>query len=165
MIDFQTPKAGCLAAPVLLLLAGIFFVVGLIIHQDTSQFLQRAARAEGEVIELRQTRDSDGDLLYRPVIAFVTQNGERVVTEAGSASNPPSHRVGDRVALYYDPASPDQIRLDSFSDLWLLPTIFIALSALFGLGGLSAIFSGVIKALIVGGLAGLLLWLTRRRAS
>ncbi|MCX7939170.1 MAG: DUF3592 domain-containing protein, partial [Thermoflexales bacterium] len=134
MIDFQTPKAGCLAAPVLLLLAGIFFVVGLIIHQDTSQFLQRAARAEGEVIELRQTRDSDGDLLYQPVIAFVTQNGERVVTEAGSASNPPSQRVGDRVALYYDPASPDQIRLDSFSDLWLLPTIFIALGALFGLG-------------------------------
>ncbi len=164
MLNVRAPSLGCLTAPILLLFAVIFFIIGFVVRQETAQFLERAVRVEGEVIALEETRDDEGKVLYKPVVAFVTHQGERIEAVAGSAANPPAHRIGERVAIYYDPASPEQVKLDSFFELWLFPVVFLVLGALLGVGALFALFSGVIKLLIAGGLASLLLWLARRRS-
>jgi hypothetical protein len=105
-------------------LFGIFFVIGLgllggagYLVLDTRNDIARAETADGIVIDLVGERDSDGDTIYYPHVRYVTRSGEAVEFTTAVGSSPPGFDVGERVSVLYDPAAPEEARIDTFFQL------------------------------------------------
>lgn len=118
-----------------------FFVGAWFAYKSTSDFIDRAEDAEGEVIEMIRSR-SDDSYTYKPVVEFTAPNGERVEFASSTSSNPPAYDVGEIVDVLYDPDDPHDARIDGAFSLWFLP-IFLSI---FGL-----IFTGIATALFMVG--------------
>jgi hypothetical protein len=115
--------------------------VSVFIFSNTSSFIGRAVEADGEVIDLDRSRSSSSSsTTYRPVVAFTTATGKRVEFTSSVGSSPPSHRVGERVKVLYQPADPQSARLKSFFHLWFGFLIVFALGLVFAAIGLTMIF-------------------------
>lgn len=71
----------------------------------------------GTVIDLEES-SNEGSVAYSPVIEFTATNDQTYTFTGGAASNPPAYAIGDRVALRYDPANPDNVRIDNPWNLW-----------------------------------------------
>lgn len=136
---------------VLLLLAGIFGLIGVgllagagFAYRSAVAFAAEAVRTQGTVVDLEADRsDSSGSTLYRPVFEFSDRDGRSVRVSGKTASSPPSHRRGDRVTVLYPPGAPEEARLDSWSERWLLTAV---------LGGVGLPFAAVGAGLLVAGL-------------
>jgi len=108
---------GFLALAIILLsLAGWF---GL----QTRTYLQTAASTTGTVVELRESRSSEGGSVYTTVFEFEDASGVTHTVASRWASSPASHAVGEAVTVRYDPASPAKARLEGLSN-WIVPFIF-----------------------------------------
>ncbi len=115
--------------------------VSVFIFSNTSSFIGRAVEADGEVIDLDRSRSSSSSsTTYRPVVAFTAATGKRVEFTSSVGSSPPSHRVGERVKVLYQPADPQSARLKSFFHLWFGFLIVFALGLVFAAIGLTMIF-------------------------
>ena len=110
---------------VLLLVGG---VIGLL---HTKRFVSDAERATGTVIDLSSRTDSDGDVMYHPVVRFTNAEGRTVQFVSSTGSSPASESEGDRVEVLYDPDDPEDAKLSGFFDLWLWPIAFGALGGMF----------------------------------
>ncbi len=121
-------------------IGAVFVIVAIFITISNFQFLQTATKTSGNVIDLIKNvdTDSDGDTstTYTPVVSFTTSTGQKVETKTSISSNPPSHEIGDSVAIYYSPKEPKKIMIDSFMDKYFLPIIFGAFGLIFSaIGG------------------------------
>jgi len=127
------------------LILGIFTVIGLVLlvgggvsFQHTRRFLATAVSVPGVVTEnvwqdLRPSNNAvRGD--FYPRIRFRTRDGQEISLITNTGSNPPSFRVNEPVAILYDPQQPYHASIQSFSELWFLPTL---------LGGMGIIFCSV----------------------
>jgi hypothetical protein len=119
-------------------------------YGHTSWALSRSgASAEGTVVAMKESpATQESGVTYYPVIRYEV-GGQTYTFESHNSSDPPAYRVGERVALFYDPADPARARIDSWFELWLMPV---------ALGG-----AGVIVAVVVNALA--LVSLLRRGGS
>jgi hypothetical protein len=122
-------------------LFGIFLLVGLgllggaaFLVIDTRSDIARADTADGTVIDLIGERDSDGDTIYYPRVRYVTRSGNPVEFTGSVGSSPPAFDVGEPVAVLYDPAEPEEARIDSFFQLWFAALI---------LGGIGLVFASI----------------------
>lgn len=127
---------------------GLFSLIGLVllgvalyVTDGTREFVASAAIASGEVIDLIESRDSDGDSIYRPRVQFQTPDGRRREFTATVAANPAGFYAGEAVEVLYDPVRPSTARIDTFFQLWFTPLLLGGMGAtftLFGLLGFSA---------------------------
>ena len=78
---------------------------------------------QGTIVEIRQSENIDGPVLT-PVIEFSTPD-KRVIHFDGISTNPPP-AVGQTVPILYRDSKPEDARVDSFVDRWLMPTLFAA---------------------------------------
>jgi hypothetical protein len=117
--------------PTIFMLAGIFFfamgVKELVLSQH---FAANATAAEGTIVGSVRvvTRRKTGTgnyaryedvTAYYPVVSFVTSSGEVVQFQANEGSQDRSSLAeGQRVGVLYDPASPREARLGSWSSVW-----------------------------------------------
>lgn len=124
-------------------IGGVFTPMGLLFAalggwfylQDRS-FAENGLRAQGTVVDVVGSRDSDGDYTYRPVVEFSDSAGERRRFVSRVGSSPPSYSTGERVNVIYEPWSPDNAIIDGFVDRYLFPVIFMSLGTLFAaIGG------------------------------
>ena len=89
---------------------------------NARNFLRRAKRTEGVVIENALAENSDGGAKYLPIVFFQTGNAQH--TLAGrTATNPPLYRVGDRVIVCFSPENPNNAKIYSqweiYHNVWL----------------------------------------------
>jgi hypothetical protein len=119
-------------------LFGIFLLIGLgllggaaYLALDTRADIGRAETAAGTVIDLIGRRDSDGDTIYYPHVRYLTRSGETVEFTGAVGSSPPAFEIGEAVSVLYDPAAPEEARIDSFFQLWFGAVI---------LGGIGLVF-------------------------
>lgn len=134
-------------------IGGIFLAFGLVfggiggwVWWSDRDLANNGTHTQGTVIDLASSRDSDGDVTYRPVVEFLDASGARREFTGSVGSSPPSFSRGEEVEVIYDPWSPEQAMIDSFTTRYLLPLAF---------GGFGLVFGGI------GG--GLLLAMIRRR--
>lgn len=132
-------QSGARNAPVFLF--GIFLLIGLgqlggatFLVVDTRSDIARADKADGTVIDLIGERDSDGDMMYYPRVRYVTRSGNPVEFTAAVGSSPPAFDIGEPVGVLYDPAEPEEARIDSFFQLWFAALV---------LGGIGLVFATI----------------------
>jgi hypothetical protein len=123
---------GAQAVLIILMLGGaICLVVGGKALVDSQRFVAKATGTNGvvvdvaEVVQQMQKRRPGGDWYYQdvtvfhPVVRFVTAREQEVRFQASEGSDDPfAYRVGDSVRVLYDPASPQDARLDTWSSRW-----------------------------------------------
>ncbi len=91
-------------------------------YQKTDAFLEKAVKTEAVVVDMDE-RTSENGTLYYPVFTFSDRQGQTHRVFSKSGSYPPSHEIGDTIAILYDPQDPGKTRFDSFVSLWLGPVI------------------------------------------
>lgn len=89
-------------------------------------FLRLAQTADGTVVGFKTARSSDRHTVYLPVVEFANRANRRFQITGSVAANPPAYRIGDRVTVRFPPKNPRGGRIQSFWELWIVPTICCA---------------------------------------
>ncbi len=91
-----------------------------------------AASAPGEVVELIPSRGSKGGTVWAPVVRWrVPEEDEDRLLRATTSSSPAAFDLGEQVVVRYLPASPEDARIDAFSERWLGAAVAGGIGALF----------------------------------
>lgn len=113
-------------------------VTAFVLWNQTENFLRRSANAEGEVIDIvsywstsSNRSGSSRTRMHKPVVAFTTEKGKRVIFTSMVGSNPPTYRKGDKVQVAYDRSNPKEAKIRAFTELYLLPLIFGGIGSVF----------------------------------
>jgi hypothetical protein len=138
--------------PLLKLLGWVFAVLSaglliacLVLFLRTRDFVAVADRTDGVVTKLLAERGDKGSTLYRAVFEYRDLNQRTHEVRSSLASNPPAHRVGDRVNIMYRAADPDGAVIDGFSDLWLPTAITGSIGAIFSVVATMLLLLGYLK--------------------
>jgi hypothetical protein len=115
-------KAGCVWVLINLLSLGLAFAAYY--YGRTSWSLTRDGVAiTGTVVALKESAATqDSGITYTPVIGYVVAGQTHTFT-SNVSSDPPAYKVGDPVNVIYKQGDPTRVRVDSWSELWLLPVI------------------------------------------
>jgi hypothetical protein len=90
----------------------------------TCHFTRIAQRTRGTVIEMRQQTDKDsGSVSYAPTFRFPDAAGAQHTVSSSFYSSPPEFHVGDSVAVLYRSDDPQTARIDSYWQVWGLPSL------------------------------------------
>jgi hypothetical protein len=110
-------------------------------YNRTAKFKKTAVEAQGTVIELKEGGSvSYRHTVYFPIIRFADTAGQEHTLYFNSGSYPPKYAVGDHVSVLYDPANPNEAKVNSFGHLWLFPIILGIIGGLDLLTGLFLFF-------------------------
>ena len=101
----------------------VFIVMGGIFGVRTYQFLERAVKTDGTIVELVERRSDEGDILYAPVFTYTDAGGNTHKIFSSTASYPPIGDVGDKIVILYDPEDPGRAKENRFFSLWGLATV------------------------------------------
>ncbi len=95
-------------------------LVCLLTYRHTSRFVEDALPADGTIVELIEREGEDGPYFY-PVFTFTDDAGATQKIYSSHGSFPPRHKVGDSVTVLYDPADPEDAKINSFMSIWFWP--------------------------------------------
>lgn len=123
----------------LTIIGPIFLVVGLGLlvgsfgaYTRTKRFLATAREARAEVVGMDERHGGSGQSRsYHPILRYRTQEGVTKELVSPVGSNPPRYKKGDSVAVLYDPAKPDDMRIHSFGSVWIVPLILAFVGVIF----------------------------------
>ncbi|TAJ90529.1 DUF3592 domain-containing protein [Reyranella sp.] len=100
-------------------IGGLIVAGGILLGLGNLRHVLYGDRADGVVVDI--VREGS---MYSPVVRFRLPNGElQEVTDLGSGA--PDFSKGDLVTVLYMPEDPQNIRLDTFERLWMVPIIAI----------------------------------------
>ena len=110
---------------------------------STKAWIAHSVEAEGTVIEMVRTRDSDGDYMYAPLVRFSTAEGKTIEFQSSLRTNPPAYRTGQTVSVLYDPAVPESASIRGFFTLWFVALILSFIGVIFlGIGAVMIVLGG-----------------------
>lgn len=105
------------------LIGSVFLIIGGLEIIKISKLMLVSEEADGTVVYMNIYSDSDG-VTYSPDVKFTTRYGEVVRFTDDVSTYPADFEVGDSVTVIYDPMHPQNVRIKSFTRLWLFPGIF-----------------------------------------
>lgn len=164
---FRNPFAGIVAGPILAIGGVAMAFFGWQGYTSTKTFMVNAEQARGTVVEVaaRSGTDSSGNptIYFYPVVEFTAADGRAVRYQSSVGSSRPSQQVGQAVEIVYNPANPQDARVNSFTEVWLWPVVLLGMGAVFVLAGVGAFFNSIA---LIAGLGGLLalLFFWRKKA-
>lgn len=149
MAPFNANKTLGVCVNVLRLVKIIFSLVGLAmlagalyLVNDTRQYLTRAQKVDGLVIDILPVRSSNGTT-YKPLVQYTDPQGQARTFEPSGSSNPPSYSEGEPVQVFLDPLGQAP-KLDGFMALWGAASIVGGLGVVFTAIGLGLSLAGVL---------------------
>ncbi|MBN3833285.1 DUF3592 domain-containing protein [Burkholderia sp. Ac-20344] len=123
-------------ALVAMALGVMLLVLASLLAFTAGQATGHLVRAPGTVVRIVQ--DSDAMRAYRPIVAYLANDGQRREVAGNIASTVPAFDIGENVEVWLDPTHPDRPALiDDFTQRWF-PAAVSALLAIASLaiGGL-----------------------------
>lgn len=93
-------------------------------------FLRGAATANGRVVDLIESEDSDFNTVFKPVFEFVDEQGEPHRFASRTTSSPAPYEIGDDVKVFYPVDAPEKAVEDAFFTLWGYPAIALLFATL-----------------------------------
>ena len=128
-------------------IAGVALLIGIFALWSATDLYAAGARAEGRVVEIRESRSIVTEEVttpggrevrrdvertsYAPVVRFTTKEG-REIEFHGRGGSGTDFAEGDTVTVVYDRDNPSRARIVSFLDLWLPAAVAFAVAVLFG---------------------------------
>ncbi len=109
----------------------VFLLLGLGLCIREIHFGGTAQPAAGTIAEVRVKESADGPDYY-PVVEFKTAEGRVVRFEGISTS--PAPVAGTPIRVLYNPADPEQARINTYAHRWLFPTVFTPIGLVLLLG-------------------------------
>ena len=106
--------------------------LALLFWLRTRAFLGTAQKAQGTVIRMVYSSDSDGGGGYSPVYTFRTMSGQVIEVTDRMSSNPPQFKEGQIVDVLYDPENPNRARINKWLNLYFVPLLLGFLGLVFG---------------------------------
>ena len=95
----------------------ILFAVGIAFDANSN-------KTTGTVIEMRQEKNSKGNLVLCPVVEYLDNTGKKRIYIGGGQAG---YQKGDTVPIAYHRINKDMVRINDFSSTWLIPIVlFIA---------------------------------------
>ncbi|MBX7172314.1 MAG: DUF3592 domain-containing protein [Pyrinomonadaceae bacterium] len=107
----------------------LFFAVKRFIQ--TVIFLRSAEQTEGKIVRFIESKNNDRLTMYLPVFDYQPALGKTYRQKAEVASNPPEYKIGEAVTILFMKKSPQNSRLKSFSELWLITAVLLLFGAAF----------------------------------
>lgn len=104
-------QANLIVTFVLLGSALVFGGIAVYLFFEQRNLEQNGVEATATVVEMIESRDSDGDTTYAPVFEFRARNGRVFRVKSGFSSYPPEYQVGERVTILYLPESPENAEI------------------------------------------------------
>jgi len=125
---------------VVMIVLGIAGIAGSAWWEDRRiSFVQSAVAAEGHVVDLVESRDSDSTT-WAPLVEFKPVSSPGTVRFRHSVSSShPSWHVGDSVEVLYDPKNASQAMIDQGRWNLIVPLIPGAIGVVFALLGINAL--------------------------
>ena len=136
-----------------LLLIGVLFVLigiavlisGVVAAVKQSRRSAAGVKATGTVVDLVTRVFNPGSAgVYCPVVQFTTATGQPIRFESQFGTMPASHRVGQPIAVRYDPADPQKAEVDSATANWFVPGCTLAMGLLFLVMGSVFVVIGIV---------------------
>ena len=88
-------------------------------------FISVAQRTIGAIVEMREQTDKDSGLTsFAPTFRFQDASGSTHTVASDFFSSPPEFHVGDSATILYHPSAPEDARIDSYWQIWGLPSLF-----------------------------------------
>ncbi len=156
---------GLPAALIALVFSLGFYFFGAQLNARIEESLANNLVAEGKVVDVIQrtvTRRGEQQTFYYLVFEFQTAQGETVRIESGEGSSQVFSQLGDTVRVFYNPNAPQEAFVDS-PVLWLAPRLFMGVGGLIAFLSALAVLNGLLQALKLGGLLGVLSYIFLRQ--
>jgi hypothetical protein len=107
---------------------GLIFIAGAAVKIAGNVFFLRLAKKTiGTVVGFQTGLTSDRHTVYLPVVEFSPVAEHKVQITSTVGANPPDYRIGDSVEVRFMPKKPHAGRIYSFSEMWILPLIFLVI--------------------------------------
>ncbi len=103
-------------------LAAIFFAIAGTFYFQSQNLLTQGSTAPGTVVRLEASAKGAS----YPIIRFQAESGEIVEDRGKVGSSPPEFKVGDTVPVVYDKSNPKTWTINSWLNLYFLPTLFFS---------------------------------------
>ena len=108
---------------ILLLFASGMFARGIPEYLKNKKFIDGAVSTIGMISEIekgtRKTRAGTTKTAYYVVFTFTTENAKEIRGKSAVPRGPSDFKVGDPIAILYNPQNPDNSKMKTFSDLWM----------------------------------------------
>jgi hypothetical protein len=118
------------------LIGTVLLIAAIYAYQETRTFVASASRTTGTVT---------GYSGNRPIVRFKDERGTEVQFTSSTGSSPPRYRVGEAVAVLYQPAAPYDAKIEGFFALWGVPVIIGGIGSVFFLIGAGIMAGGRLK--------------------
>jgi hypothetical protein len=136
---------------VLLLIGLLFALIGVAVliaggvaAMKVSRASGRGVVATGTVVDLVHRVFAGGAGVSCPVIDFTTAAGQSIRLESPFGTMPASHRIGQSIAIRYDPTDPQKAEVDSAGERWMVPGCTIAMGLAFLVLGAALTVVGIL---------------------
>lgn len=96
----------------------------------TFNFIRHASRTDGTVVALTEHIEDDKSVTYTPTFTFTT-GSSRSITKKSHIGTNPGFSLGERVPILYDPKNPQDAKIATTAQLWLVPIILGIICVLF----------------------------------
>ena len=105
---------------------------------NTRRFLSTAQSAQGIVVEIVRSTDSEGGASSAPKVHY-TVNGEPYEFTSPITTNPPAYHEGQAVRVVYSRNAPGKGRLDVWWEHYFLAMLCAVIGAIFSAVGLNGV--------------------------
>ena len=108
-----------------LLLGLLFAGTGGWAHWRAMFFYKTALRTQGQVVDLVELASADAaepdprEGYSHPIVSFAPRADCTVRFQSAVGSRPPAYRIGDTVPVVFQPADPQDARIDNFWGRWI----------------------------------------------
>lgn len=113
----------------------VLFIVAGLLYTSVKTKTDNWHKTTAVVRELVTIRNSGRYNTY-PVFEYTDLSGRSHRYHSRMGSNPPSWREGEATELYYNPASPDDVLIDSFWQKYLMVVILMGAGLIAFTGGI-----------------------------
>jgi len=129
-------------------IGAVMFIAGSVWGFKRWSLMRRGVEAVGVIVDSKESVSTESDSrgraigvshAFHPVVQYSTPDGRRLsVTGTTGSGGSADFSLGDHVKVYYDPESPEDSVIATFSQAWLGPLgvgLFGFLFLVAGIGG------------------------------
>lgn len=135
----SSPSHMDVLGPVVALHMLVMVAIGAYFAFKSANLATNGQAAHATVVDMK--RGSKGSLT--PIVEFSTASGQRIRMTAITSSKNPDYRIGEQITVLYLPNDPSTNAIQSFSEMWIMPTVFLPIGFVGVAGGVAMWIYGV----------------------